>query len=252
MLFFAFLGFGEGFDHPAAWHVSAATAKSPLLFRFLAFFGRGNRRGLGCVGMAAHAFIVPTMEELHIDVELIENPRDGLIDDVIQSLGAMIERRHRRENNRAHARERGHRFQMAEMQRRLAYDQHELFSFFQYHVGGAHQQVAAERMGDGAHGFHRTRHNHHPFGAKRSARNARADVADVMNDVGHRFHVFHGKRRLHLDRHPAGFAHDEVRFDVVDLGEDLQHAHAVDRAGRSRDANDQSFFLIQLRNSHVS
>jgi hypothetical protein len=83
MLFFAFLGFGEGFDHPAAWHVSAATAKSPLLFRFLAFFGGGNRRGLGCVGMAAHAFIVPAMEELHIDVELIENPCDGLIDDVI-------------------------------------------------------------------------------------------------------------------------------------------------------------------------
>ena len=47
--------------------------------------------------MTAHALVVPAMKQFHIDVELIENPRHGLIDDVIQSLRPMVERRHRRE-----------------------------------------------------------------------------------------------------------------------------------------------------------
>ena len=59
-----------------------------------------------------------------------------------------------------------------------------------------------------------------------------------MNHIRHRFDVLDGEWRLHLDRHPAGLAHHKVSLDVVHLGENLQHAHAVDRAGGPGDAND--------------
>ena len=47
MLFFARLGFGEGFTDPAAWHGPEKQRGSALLFRFLALFGRADRRGFG-------------------------------------------------------------------------------------------------------------------------------------------------------------------------------------------------------------
>ena len=43
-----------------------------------------------------------------------------------------------------------------------------------------------------------------------------------------------------------------MSLDVANLGKNLQHAHAVDRAGGAGDADDEPLFLIQLRNSTVS
>ena len=110
VFFFALLSFGEGVLIAAVWHDDRGLANSTLLFCRLALFNGGERGGFRRIGVAAHTFIVPAMEEFDIDIELIEYSRDGLIDDVIQRLGAMVEGRHGRKNNRAHARERGHRF----------------------------------------------------------------------------------------------------------------------------------------------
>ena len=107
-------------------------------------------------------------------------------------------------------------------------------------------------MGDTAHGFHRARRNHHTFGAKRSAGDARADVIDVMNHIGHRFDVFHGIRSLHLNRHLARFAQDQMRFDIVDAWRGSPACARRKSPRGAGDTDDQSFFVIQLRNSNVS
>src|SRR5438128_1798052 len=91
---------------------------SPLLFGDPAPFGGRQGSRLSRVGVATHSFLIPAVEQAHIDVELIKDTGDGLIDDIIQSLRTMIEGGNRRKNHCAHARERNHCFQMAQVKRR--------------------------------------------------------------------------------------------------------------------------------------
>src|SRR5262249_31937289 len=112
MLLFAALSFGQsGFDL-AARHSGAPVAGLPLFFCGLALFDRSKRGRLRRIRVAAHPLVVPTMEEFHVDIKLIENSRHRLIDNVIQCLRPMIKSRYRWKDYRAHSRQRRHCFQM--------------------------------------------------------------------------------------------------------------------------------------------
>src|SRR3990172_8402639 len=164
----------------------------------------------------------------------------------------MIKGRHRRENHRPHPRERNHRLQMAEVKRRLSNYQDELFPLFEDNVGRAHQKVAAQGVGDSSHGLHRTRGDHHSRGAKGAAGNARADVVDVVDDVRQCFDVLDRIGRLDPNGHLARLGQDQMGLDIVELGQDLENPHTVDRAGGTGDTNDQFFLVTQWTNSSVN
>src|SRR6185436_20702270 len=74
MFFFSALSFGEGGFDLAASHGGRATGL-PLFFGRAALFDRGKGSRLRGIRVAAHPFIIPTVKELHVDIELIENPR---------------------------------------------------------------------------------------------------------------------------------------------------------------------------------
>ena len=50
---------------------------------------------------------------------------------------------------------------------------------------------------------------------------------------------------------PALLKH-QMGFDVIHLGEDLEHAHAIDCAGGAGNTDNEPLLVIQLRNSTVS
>jgi hypothetical protein len=78
---------------------------STLLLSFLALFGGGERCGFPRIGMAAHPFVVPAVEQFYVDIELIQYTGRGLIDHFIQGFGSMVKSWHRREHHSAYARE---------------------------------------------------------------------------------------------------------------------------------------------------
>src|SRR5947207_1389811 len=102
MLFFALLGFCKGFFNPSGGHKFVEKKSSPLFFRNPAALGGRQRSRFACAGVAAHSLFVPTMKQAHVDIELVENAGNRLIDYIVQSLRTMVERRDRREDNRAH------------------------------------------------------------------------------------------------------------------------------------------------------
>ena len=171
--------------------------------------------------MAAHLLIAPPFKEVHVDTELVEHAGDGLIDHIIEGLGPMIERRHRRKNHRSHPRQGNHALQVPQMERRLARKEHQLLSLFEHHIGGPHQKVAGYRVGDPAHRFHRARGDHHALRAEGAARYTGADIVDVVNVIRHRLHFFGRVRGLHLNRHLGRTGQHQMGLNVFNSRKDL-------------------------------
>jgi hypothetical protein len=65
----------------------------------------------------------PFLDEGLGHVQPVEHARDRMIDDVVETGWAIVERWHGRHDDRAHLGERDQHSQMTEMQRRLADDQ---------------------------------------------------------------------------------------------------------------------------------
>src|SRR5687768_4357039 len=104
-------------------------------------------------------------------------------------------------------------------------------------------------MRNTAHRLHRARRDDHAFSAKGTARDAGSDIVNVVNDIRHRLDILRRVRSLHLDRHSTRFAQNQMSFDLNQFRQDLEHANAINSAGRSGNANDQSLFVIQSSNS---
>src|SRR5512144_1366677 len=73
-----------------------------------------------------------------------------------------------------------------------------------------------------------------------------------MHDVSHDFDVFHRIRSFHLNGHSAGFGQNQMRFDVIDLGQDLDNSNSINRARGAGYPDNESSFIVQLKNSSVS
>src|SRR5262245_40318287 len=166
MFLFALLGLSKCFLDPAAWHELAEGDGLTLLFDLLAFFGCGQRGGLSRIRVAAHAFVIPAVEQFYIDIELIQNPCNRLVDNLIQGFRSMIKSGYRRKDHRTRACQCHHRFKMSQVKRCFTDDENEFLALFQYDVSCAHQQVAADGMRNTAHRLHRTRSNDHALSAK--------------------------------------------------------------------------------------
>ena len=72
-----------------------------------------------------------------MEVELVEQTQDGLVDDVVDRVRLVVERRHRRADRHTHIREGEHVAQVDRVQRRLSHGQDEPAPLLQHDVGGA-------------------------------------------------------------------------------------------------------------------
>jgi len=85
--------------------------------------------------MALHLIIIPSLKQVEVNIELVEDPGDGLVDHIVEGLRKVVEGWDRRKDDRAHARQRNHTFQMAQMKGGLAREQDKLLSFLEHHIG---------------------------------------------------------------------------------------------------------------------
>ena len=82
---------------------------------------------------------LPALDHAGVDVEQVEHAPDRMIDDVVERLRPVVERRHDRADHRPHLRQLRHRPQMAGVQRRLANAEHQPAALLQHHVGRPRQ-----------------------------------------------------------------------------------------------------------------
>src|SRR5262245_23562730 len=130
------------------------------------------RPALGCrwyggnLGGGMHV-TVPALLERRWDPELVKHAADDVVDQIVDRLRMIVERRHRRQHGHAHARELEHILEMHFRERRLAHHQHELAALFEHHVSGAMHEVVADPLCDAAKRTHRAWDHHHAFGQER-------------------------------------------------------------------------------------
>jgi hypothetical protein len=175
-------------------------------------------------------------------VEQVEQAPDGMVDEFVERAGPGVEGRHRREDDAAHLGHGRHVAQVREVERGFAGDQHQAAALLEHHVGRARDQVVRQAVGDTGQGFHRAGRHHHAGTAERAAGDGRADVPDVVDDVGERLDVAAAQVELLLGRHDARRRHHEVRFAGLGGAQRLQQAHAVDGAAGPGDGHDQARF----------
>ena len=82
---------------------------------------------------------LPLADQRLRQLQPVEHAGDGVVDDVVEVLGPVVEGRHRRQDHRAHLGQRGQHAQVAEVQRRLSHEQDERPAFLQRDVGRARE-----------------------------------------------------------------------------------------------------------------
>ena len=92
----------------------------------------------------------PPVRARHLDPELIQHPRHGVIDHLVERARVDVERRHRRQDDRPHPRELEHVLEMDLAERRLANRQQQPAALLQRDVGGAMHEAVAVAVRDRA------------------------------------------------------------------------------------------------------
>ena len=103
---------------------------------------------------------------------------------------------------------------MHEVERRLAREQHEAAAFFQSHVGRARNQIVRHTCRDRRESAHGARRDDHSVRAERAARDARADIAIRMDDVGVGFEVALGEVELGRGVERTGSGDHQMSLDA--------------------------------------
>src|SRR5207253_6989475 len=83
----------------------------------------------------------PAIAHIDMNVELIEQPRRGEVDEVVDRLRFGVERRHRRYDDHAHSRQLEHVLEVNLAERRFTNRQHQPAALLQHDVGGAMNEV---------------------------------------------------------------------------------------------------------------
>ena len=79
---------------------------------------------LGPLGSLAEHHSIPAIHHIEMDIELVEDPHRGVVDQVFEVLRMIVESGDGRQNHDTHPRQLQHVLKMNLMQRRLAHDQH--------------------------------------------------------------------------------------------------------------------------------
>ena len=151
----------------------------------------------------------PPGDQFPVDAQLIHDPGDDEVDEVVHAGHAVVEARHRRQQHGAGGGDRLHVPEVDRRQRRLPRHEDQFAALLQVHRGGPVDQVRAQPPGDARQRAHRTGTDYHPGGAERPARRAGGpvDVPVHRQRAAARRHGFDGTPR---PREP----HREQRFEV--------------------------------------
>ena len=114
-------------------------------------------------------FFAPARDQAVVDAELIADPGDDEVDQVVEPPRAVIPAGHGRQHDRPGPRDRQHVFEMNEAQGRLARDQDQLAPFLEMHVGRAGDQIGRDPAGDRPQRAHAARDDDHSAGPERAA-----------------------------------------------------------------------------------
>jgi CheY-like chemotaxis protein len=172
------------------------------------------------------AIFAPPPHELGFDIEEVEHPAEGLVDDVLDCPRRRVEGGDGRKHDRPHLAQAQHGAQMAAVVRRLAHHHDQPPTLLEDHVGGARQQVRGDPRRDLGHASHRTGGDDHAEGAIGPASNCGADVLDRVGRIGERAHPRHLVPRLVAKGHLGRLGHDQVRLDQR-FAQDLEQPDAV-------------------------
>ena len=181
---------------------------------------------------------LPALEQVVFDAELVEGAADGLVDDVHDRLGAVVEGRHRRQDDGAEFGGLDHELQVPLVERRLAGHQHQFALLLQGHVGGADEQVLREGIGYSGKRLHGAGRDQHAGGLERAAGDGGGQVLVAIDLGGQLAHVVEGIFGLDGEISHRRLADDEVGR-VAELVQDLHHLDAVNDAGGAGYADDQ-------------
>src|SRR5690242_17089918 len=117
-----------------------------------------------------HSEAGPASKARCIQAELIENSAHDVMDQLVYILRVVVEGWNRREDDRAHAAQGEHIFQMNLAERAFTRKQHQLAALFQMNVGSAANVVISETCTYRGKRPHTTRRDDHAIGLKGSAR----------------------------------------------------------------------------------
>src|SRR6266550_1405505 len=92
----------------------------------------------------------PARAERMADAQLVENPGDDEIDQLVDGLWMAVEARRRRKDHRAGAGKLEHVFEMNRRKRCLAWNEHQRPALLEHHVGGALDQIVRKPCRDRA------------------------------------------------------------------------------------------------------
>src|SRR5688500_4294652 len=183
---------------------------------------------------------LPALDALVLDVEEIEHAPHRVVHQVVDGLGAAVERRHRREDDPAHLGDGLHVADVREVERRLARDEHQPPPLLQDDVGGAADQIVGEPVGHRGERLHRARRDYHAGGDERAARDRCADVAHVVHHVGELGDVLARELVLLPGVEHARVGDDEERLPAAHRAQPFQDAQAVDRPGGPGHRHDET------------
>ena len=120
-------------------------------------------------GCSSLSLLLPARHQIVRDTQVIKHAGYDRIDDLLDILGASIERRVGRKDRRARLNEELEVFDVNQIEGCFAGDKDELLAFFQNDVGSAEQHVFAVAVGDSAERPHAARDDHHGVGSAGSA-----------------------------------------------------------------------------------
>ena len=129
---------------------------------------------------------------------------------VVEILRVIVEGWHGRHDDRAHARELQHIFEMNVTERRFAHDERQFAPFFQDHIRRAMNQIVAVALCDGGERSHAARRDDHAEREKRATGDNRALIAATVVVRRHLPDFFDRVRRFVRERARSPLAHHQM------------------------------------------
>src|SRR5580692_5384319 len=168
--------------------------------------------GAGLAGPAVHIFLTK--------IDLCENPKNILRDEVVDRLRVMIERRDCRHDHRARLLRAHHIFQMNPAERRVADAENKLAVFFEHDVRSARNKIVAHAAGDRRERAHGARDDNHRIHSVAARGDGSPDIFvwqefDFCRGAAEKparqlFQIAGGNRKFFGEQALTGFGNDQM------------------------------------------
>lgn len=172
------------------------------------------------------------------DADEIKGPAYGLIDEIGDGPGPVVEAGRWRHDHRPHLRRLEHQPQMSLMKRGFPNQKDEFPVLLEGNIGGADEEIVVIRMGNAREGLDGTGGDDHSHGFEGAAGDGGPEVGGVMDRPGEGMDAACGVVCLEGEDLFCGLRYDQVGFDFR-LPEGLKQPHPVNCPACPGDAYDK-------------